>query len=83
MEGYTDNPRLENENDIYYEGCGTTWDVDLDGKRYWKLYHPVLSKFSDDDNSLSHLSTSSIVNEEARITKIVVGILKSNNLIKV
>ncbi|MEE9374512.1 MAG: hypothetical protein V3V00_15765 [Saprospiraceae bacterium] len=34
---YTQTPRLENPDDIYYEGCGCDWDTDLEGNRYHKL----------------------------------------------
>ena len=41
---YIDNPKLNKPNDIYYEGCGCTWDTDLNGERYWKLYHPDITR---------------------------------------
>ena len=34
---YIENPRLEKSDDIYYEGYGCTWGIDLDGVRYHKL----------------------------------------------
>ena len=34
---HIENPRLEKPDDIYYEGCGCTWNTDLDGVRYHKL----------------------------------------------
>lgn len=34
---YTSTPKLANKNDLYYSGCGCTWDVDLNGVRYHKL----------------------------------------------
>lgn len=65
---YTDNPRLKNPDDLYYSGCGCTWDIDLDGKRYWKRY----SGFGSDRNGrYSHLSHGDIINEKARIKKLV------------
>ena len=33
---YVDHPRLKTPSDAYYS-CGTTWGIDLDGKRYWLL----------------------------------------------
>jgi hypothetical protein len=35
---WTDEPRLSNRDELYYQGDGCTWGNDLDGKRYWKLY---------------------------------------------
>jgi len=64
---YTDNPRLQNSNDLYYTGYGCTWDTDLDGNRYWKRYHPSITKNSENKN----LTYGDIVNEEARIKNIV------------
>jgi len=36
-DAYTREPVLNNPNDIYYEGYGCTWDIDKNGKRYWKI----------------------------------------------
>lgn len=32
---FTDTPRLKPGQDIYYSGCGCTWDTDEDGKRFY------------------------------------------------
>lgn len=63
---YVDNPRLKNEDDIFYIGCGCTFDTDLDGKRYWKRYHSMIS-----GDRFSHLNHGDIIDEKARIKKIV------------
>ena len=68
---YTDNPRLNNPNDLYYEGIGCTWSIDLDGIRYWKRYYPVLSRKRFDDDTYSHLIMDDIIDEKERIKKIV------------
>ena len=60
---YTNKPRLKTKDDIYYTGCGCTWDEDLDGKRYHKLYHPCLTN----NPSYNHLNFNDIVDDEARI----------------
>lgn len=31
---HNENPRVEKDEDLYYSGCGCTWDTDLDGLRY-------------------------------------------------
>lgn len=64
---YTDNPRLNNNDDLYYTGCGCTWGTDLDGKRYWKRYSPFITGTS----TYSHLSYGDIIEEKARIKKLV------------
>jgi hypothetical protein len=64
---YTDNPRLKNPDDLYYTGCGCTWDTDLDGIRFWKRYNPIITR----DGRFNHLSYGDIINEKARIKKIV------------
>jgi hypothetical protein len=64
---YTDNPRLKNQDDLYYSGCGCTWDTDLDGKRYWKRYNPSVMR----SDRYGHLSYGDIVNEKARIKKLI------------
>lgn len=64
---YTDSPRLKNQDDLYYSGCGCTWGTDLDGKRYWKRYSCIMTKGS----GYSHLSHGDIINEKARIKKLV------------
>lgn len=76
---YTDNPRLKNKDDLYYDGCGCTWGEDLDGKRYWKRYCPItteerfgVSKFG---RRYSHLKFGDIFDEKARIKKIVIECL--------
>jgi len=42
---YIDNPKLNKPSDVYYTGCGCTWAEDLNGERYWKLYHPVITGY--------------------------------------
>tara|TARA_R110000850_G_scaffold116989_1_gene233015 strand:- start:56 stop:463 length:408 start_codon:yes stop_codon:yes gene_type:complete len=64
---YTDNPRLENQDDLYYTGCGCTWDTDLDGARYWKRYNPSVMR----GDRYGHLSYGDIVNEKARMKKLI------------
>lgn len=64
---YTDNPRLQNEDDLYYSGCGCTWGTDLDGVRYWKLYKPYIMR----SDNYRHLSLGDIINEKARIKKLI------------
>jgi hypothetical protein len=64
---YTDNPRLKNQDDLYYTGCGCTWDTDLDGIRFWKRY----SSFLMEGNRYSHLSHGDIINEKARMKKLI------------
>ena len=68
---YTDNPRLSNPDDIYYSGCGCTWDTDLDGKRYWKRYSQFITAGDGRSGRYSHLSHGDIINEKARIKKLV------------
>mgnify|MGYP006989396774 CR=1 FL=1 len=34
------NPRLKNPDDLFFDGAGPNWDVDLDGNRYRKIYDP-------------------------------------------
>jgi hypothetical protein len=63
---YTNTPRLVNPGDIYYTGYGCTWGIDLDDRRYWKTYHPGITK-----NGYRHLALGDIVNEKARIQAIV------------
>ncbi len=41
---YINSPKLNKPSDIYYEGYGCTWGEDLNGERYWKLYHPTITK---------------------------------------
>ena len=72
---YTDNPRLENKDDLYYEGCGCTWDTDLDGKRYWKRYSPFITDKDFGSGQYRHLSYGDIIDEKARIKKIVMECL--------
>lgn len=67
-EDYTDNPRLANHRDIYYEGCGCTWGTDLDGKRYWKLFDAGNSKYYDKYPHLDHMD---IINNTARNKKLI------------
>lgn len=76
-QNYVDNPVLKNPNDIFYTGCGATWDVDDNGNRYWKRYNSS----SISNERYSHLSHGDIINEEARIKKIVRDVLKELNLI--
>lgn len=68
---YTDTPRLENKDDIYYSGCGTTWGTDLDGNRYWKKFSPFITK----NSNYNHLNYGDIINEKARTKKIVMECL--------
>lgn len=68
---YTDNPRLKNEDDLYYTGYGCTWGIDLDGKRYWKRYSPFITDKDSKFKSYSHLSHGDIINEKARIKQLV------------
>jgi hypothetical protein len=68
---YTDNPRLKNQDDFYYSGCGCTWDTDLDGKRYWKRYSPFVTERDGRSGRYSHLSYGDIIDEKARIKKLV------------
>lgn len=65
----TDKPVLNDPDDIYYEGCGCEWDKDLNGDYYWKLYHPAKIVLPVDN--YRHLQIDDIVNERARIEKIV------------
>jgi hypothetical protein len=37
---YVLNPRLENPDDLFFDGAGPNWDEDLDGNRYRKIYDP-------------------------------------------
>lgn len=46
---YVENPVLSDPNDIYYCGYGCTWDEDLNGNRYRKLYHPEITERYHDD----------------------------------
>lgn len=46
---YVSNPVLSDPNDIYYSGYGCTWDEDLNGNRYRKLYHPEITECYHDD----------------------------------
>ena len=68
---HTDNPRLKNQNDLYYDGCGCTWGTDLDGKRYWKRYSRFITDSGRSNNRYYHLSEGDIINEKARIKKLV------------
>ena len=68
---YIDNPRLQTPSDLYYKGCGCTWDTDLDGKRYHKRYNG-----SGRSERYSHLSYGDIINEKARIKKIIMECLE-------
>lgn len=68
---YTDNPRLKNQDDLYYSGCGCTWDTDLDGKRYWKRYSAFITDRDGRSSRYSHLSHGDIIDEKARIKKLV------------
>ncbi len=72
---YADNPRLKNKDDLYYEGCGCTWGIDLDGKRYWKRYSPFITDKNSSNNRYSHLRYGDIIEEKARIKKIVIECL--------
>jgi hypothetical protein len=45
---YVTNPRLKNPNDVFYEGVGPTWDVDVNGNRYHKIYDPEFITFHID-----------------------------------
>lgn len=56
---YTNIPNLKNKEDLYYSGCGCTWDIDLDGNRYYKL----------------NRKTGKIYNDEARLEKEIQNIL--------
>lgn len=67
---YTDNPRLKNAYDLYYTGCGCTWDTDLDGKRYWKRYSPFITD-KNRPSEYRNLSIGDIINEKARIKKLI------------
>lgn len=65
----TDNPELDNPDDIYYTGSGATFGTDKNGAKYWKLYHPgYLLNCSD---RFKHLNIGDIVNEKERIRRIV------------
>ena len=68
---YTDNPRLKNQDDLYYTGYGCTWGTDLDGKRFWKRYNPSITDRTFGNSRYSHLSYGDIINEKARIKKLV------------
>jgi len=68
---YTDNPRLKNQDDLYYSGCGCNWDTDLDGERYWKRYSSFITDRDGRSGRYSHLSHGDIINEKARIKKLV------------
>lgn len=70
---YIDNPRLENRDDLYYEGCGCTWGIDLDGNRYWKRYSPFMGRNSND--RYAHLSFGDIIDEKARMKKLIIECL--------
>lgn len=68
---YTDNPRLKNPDDLYYSGCGCTWDTDLDGKIYWKRYSPFVTDKDGRSGRYSHLSYGDIIDEKERIKRLV------------
>ena len=42
------NPRLKNLDDLFFDGAGPNWDVDLDGNRYRKIYDPKRISFHHD-----------------------------------
>lgn len=77
---YTDKPRLRNPDDLYYSGRGTTWDIDLDGMRYWKRYSGFATNIGEMKTRWSHLSHGDIINERARIQKIVIETLAQMNI---
>lgn len=74
---YTDNPRLEKDDDLYYTGCGCTWGTDLDNKRYWMRYSPFITDGGNGTGRFSHLDYGDIINEKARIEKIVMECLRN------
>jgi hypothetical protein len=75
---YTDNPVLDNSDELYYSGAGCTWGTDKNGQKYWKRYSPAAidSHFTD---KYDHLSIGDIVNEKARIEKIMREIIEENS----
>lgn len=62
---FTETPNLKDPSEIYYSGCGCTWGEDLDGKRYYKLYDGINSE------RYRHLTPGDIIDEKARIRKIM------------
>lgn len=77
---YTDTPRLENQDDIYYTGCGCTWDTDLDGKRYYKRYcYAYIRESARED--YKHLEHNDIIDNDARLEYQVIKILKKYQLL--
>jgi hypothetical protein len=64
---YTDQPVLDPPSDVYYSGYGPTWGIDMHGRRHWKLYDPIRTRGSE----YRHLNKGDIINERARIEKIV------------
>lgn len=77
---FTDTPRLENQDDIYYSGVGPTFGIDLEGKRYWKLHNPFMLHFYL-QKAHEHLKFGDVVDDTARTEKIIRNVLKKEGLI--
>jgi hypothetical protein len=60
----TRNPRLFNDDEIYYSGYGPTWGVDLDGKFFDYLYSTKITK--DISGKFKHLKNGDIIDNEKR-----------------
>jgi len=75
VDEYIDNPRLENEDDLYYTGAGCAYGTDLDGKRYWKRYCATITEKDMRNMRYRHLMHGDIIDEKARIKKIVMECL--------
>jgi len=82
---YIDNPRLKDPSEIYYEGVGPDWGIDLDGNRYYKRYHDQITEcfyMRFGGRSPYNLYTGDIINEKARIMKMFKEYLLEINIIK-
>ncbi len=80
---YTDTPRLAHKEEIYYSG-GCTWGVDLDGKRYHKLYNSFDDNFNhrrgDKDFRKEFFSHEDPYNFDEWLKKKLVKLIKELNL---
>lgn len=62
---YVYNPLLSNKEDLYYEGCGCTWGIDLNGDRYHKLSSNGLPHDFDEVKDM-HIIKTYLINKEYR-----------------